>query len=148
MRKTYLILCLGLLFIASLPLTLRAAGEKQMMRRTEEDGLIPIGAPEDYPPGTIKPFAKYKIIVFSDEQGLYAISSECTHMKCTLSFRKDEKIFACPCHGSKFTKEGSLLHGPAKKGLAWFFIGADDSGRIYVDKTVEVREGTKYTFNR
>ena len=48
-----------------------------------------------------------------DFKGLSAI---CTHQGCTVSEIVDGSII-CPCHGSKFTLDGSVEQGPAKKPL-------------------------------
>ncbi|MFH0877778.1 MAG: hypothetical protein V1863_06120 [Candidatus Omnitrophota bacterium] len=40
---------------------------------------VVIGAAKDFPPGTIKALPNNKIIVFSDEDGLLAMSTRCTH---------------------------------------------------------------------
>lgn len=39
----------------------------------------------------------------------------CTHMGCSLNYNKEEKVYECPCHGSRFDKKGNVLNGPAKK---------------------------------
>lgn len=41
----------------------------------------------------------------------------CTHMGCELKWNPNEQSWDCPCHGSRFTKEGKLLDNPAKKPL-------------------------------
>ena len=39
----------------------------------------------------------------------------CTHMGCSLNYNKEEKVYECPCHGSRFDNKGNVLNGPAKK---------------------------------
>lgn len=41
----------------------------------------------------------------------------CAHMGCFLSRNPEESTWDCPCHGSRFTEDGKLIDGPAKKGL-------------------------------
>lgn len=41
----------------------------------------------------------------------------CTHMGCALNWNGEEKTWECPCHGSRFDKEGHLLTEPAQKEL-------------------------------
>ena len=36
-------------------------------------------------------------------------------MGCSLNYNKEEKVYECPCHGSRFDKKGNVLNGPAKK---------------------------------
>ncbi len=44
-------------------------------------------------------------------------TKRCTHLGCKLKWNKNEKIWECPCHGSKFDENGDVLNGPANKGL-------------------------------
>lgn len=37
----------------------------------------------------------------------------CPHLGCALKYNKQEHSWDCPCHGSRFTKEGQLINGPA-----------------------------------
>jgi len=107
---------------------------------------IDAGLLKDFPAGTIKPLPLDKVIIFSDPDGIYAISSRCTHLGCMVIFKNSEGI--CPCHGSKFDKDGVVLKGPARENLAWFLVEAGPGGRLIVDKTKTVPAGTKYRFDK
>lgn len=41
----------------------------------------------------------------------------CPHLGCALKWNKNEHTWDCPCHGSRFTKEGDLINNPAMKDL-------------------------------
>ena len=41
----------------------------------------------------------------------------CPHMGCALKWNPQERSWDCPCHGSRFTKEGKLLDNPATGDL-------------------------------
>jgi nitrite reductase/ring-hydroxylating ferredoxin subunit len=57
--------------------------------------------------------------VFRDRDGtLHAVSLRCTHMGCLLRFNAAERSWDCPCHGSRFDVDGSVLEGPAVAPLA------------------------------
>lgn len=144
MRKIALILFVAILLILSCYQVLRAYSQRPVSQADETKILI--GTLKDFPSGTIKPFLQYKLIVFSDPEGLYAISGRCPHMGCMVSFQKFEAKFTCPCHGSVFNKEGSVSHGPAKEDLPWFLIEKDASEQLVVDKSKIVPAGTKYKF--
>jgi len=47
----------------------------------------------------------------------FAISRTCTHLGCRVSYLEDKRIIECPCHQSRFTPEGKVLAGPAKRDL-------------------------------
>jgi Rieske Fe-S protein len=46
-----------------------------------------------------------------------AVSAECTHHGCLVAFNDTEKTWECPCHGSWFTTDGTILDGPANQPL-------------------------------
>ena len=39
----------------------------------------------------------------------------CSHMGCSLHYNHVENTYDCPCHGSRFETDGTLLDGPARK---------------------------------
>ncbi len=101
-----------------------------------------IGMPDQFPPGTIREFPTQKVIVFSEDAGLHAISTICTHLGCVVG--RHEKGFDCPCHGSKFDSEGRIISGPAPSGLPWLHIEELPSGHLAVDAGDYVPLGTKF----
>lgn len=46
-------------------------------------------------------------------KGLFHPSKRCTHMGCELQWNPNEHTWDCPCHGSRFDKDGDLLDNPA-----------------------------------
>lgn len=46
-----------------------------------------------------------------------SISGTCTHLGCQVSFDHKLEEWICPCHGSRYAKDGQVLHGPAIKPL-------------------------------
>ncbi|PDT83803.1 FAD-dependent oxidoreductase [Sinorhizobium sp. BJ1] len=60
-----------------------------------------------------------KIAVCRDSDGsLNAVSASCTHKGCTVTWNNADRTWDCPCHGSIFASDGSVIHGPASKPLA------------------------------
>ena len=45
-------------------------------------------------------------------------AQNCSHLGCSINFNKDAKTFDCPCHGSRFHLDGTVLHGPAQNPLS------------------------------
>ncbi len=59
-----------------------------------------------------------KLGAYRDLDGkLHAVSLRCTHLGCLLRFNSAERSWDCPCHGSRFDLDGTVLEGPATKPL-------------------------------
>jgi glycine/D-amino acid oxidase-like deaminating enzyme/nitrite reductase/ring-hydroxylating ferredoxin subunit len=60
-----------------------------------------------------------KIAAYRDKAGkLYRRSAVCTHLGCHLHWNSLETCWDCPCHGSHFAPDGSVLNGPAVAPLS------------------------------
>lgn len=59
-----------------------------------------------------------KVAAYRDGDGtLHQRSAACTHSGCHLHWNGTERCWDCPCHGSHFAPDGSVLNGPAVKPL-------------------------------
>lgn len=59
-----------------------------------------------------------RLAVYRDEQGgLHAVSPVCTHLGCHVTFNISEKSWDCPCHGSRFDVDGTVINAPAVNNL-------------------------------
>ena len=60
-----------------------------------------------------------QLAVYKDEAGnLQVLSAACTHKGCIVTWNNADRTWDCPCHGSMFKPDGSVIHGPAKTPLA------------------------------
>jgi glycine/D-amino acid oxidase-like deaminating enzyme/nitrite reductase/ring-hydroxylating ferredoxin subunit len=78
------------------------------------------GAVERITPGTgaVVRAGGGALAVHRDEDGtLHAVSARCTHLGCLVAFNDAERVWECPCHGSRFGVDGTVLHGPAVRPL-------------------------------
>ena len=59
-----------------------------------------------------------QVAVYRDESGeVTKRSAICTHMACTVDWNEAEHTWDCPCHGSRFKPDGSVVAGPAESPL-------------------------------
>ncbi|WP_281658896.1 FAD-dependent oxidoreductase [Halobacillus sp. Cin3] len=55
---------------------------------------------------------------FRDEEGqLHVLDTTCTHLGCEVEWNSAEHSWDCPCHGSRFSYDGSVMEGPADQPL-------------------------------
>jgi glycine/D-amino acid oxidase-like deaminating enzyme/nitrite reductase/ring-hydroxylating ferredoxin subunit len=68
--------------------------------------------------GKVFEIDKAKIAISRDKQGdLHAVSAICTHMGCVVNWNNTDESWDCPCHGSRFSPDGKVLHGAALTDL-------------------------------
>jgi Rieske Fe-S protein len=68
--------------------------------------------------GAVMRIGGQRCAVYRDQDGdLHTVSATCTHLGCTVAFNDAEKTWDCPCHGSRFTPDGTVLQGPATDPL-------------------------------
>jgi Rieske Fe-S protein len=80
------------------------------------------------------------VAIYKEGSGVFAISTVCTHLGCIV--KATDAGFDCPCHGSKFAKDGSVLKGPAPKGLPWLEVKHAGGDNFLIDEGKIVAIGT------
>lgn len=86
---------------------------------------------ESIPPGcgAIQRRGLTKLAVYRDPQGqIHEMSAVCPHMGCIVSWNNAERSWDCPCHGSRFSGTGRVLHGPATCDLKPVEKDEDEKG--------------------
>ncbi|MFZ1770183.1 MAG: Rieske 2Fe-2S domain-containing protein [Caldilinea sp.] len=102
----------------------------------EFGGVFFIG-PESSLPSTDAPpdpntSGKFWLVNTVDE-GPKALYMVCTHLGCLYKWEQANNRFECPCHGSKFTREGLYIEGPAPRSLDTFIVTVIEGGEVAVD---------------
>jgi cytochrome b6-f complex iron-sulfur subunit len=87
-----------------------------------------LGVASNFPVGSQSVIADIPAVIVHSESGFAAISLVCTHLGCTVEPKADG--FACPCHGSLFAKDGSVVRGPAQKALSSLRIEINKDGHL------------------
>ena len=86
--------------------------------------------PTDAPP---QPHVDGKFwLVNTTDEGVRALYMVCTHLGCLYKWEPSTVRFECPCHGSKFSREGYYIEGPAPRSLDTFLV-SEDAGVVVVD---------------
>lgn len=103
----------------------------------EPKTLFKAGYPHEYEIGVVdvRWTKQYGVWLVRTMEGIYALSTICTHLGCTPSWLSGENKFKCPCHGSGYNKQGINIEGPAPRPLERFRITLADDGQILVDKS-------------
>ncbi|MCY4520228.1 MAG: Rieske 2Fe-2S domain-containing protein [Caldilineaceae bacterium] len=74
------------------------------------------------------PLGKFWLI--NTDEGPRALYMVCTHLGCLFKWVDANKRFECPCHGSKFTREGDWIEGPAPRSLDQFVVEVTQDGSV------------------
>ena len=100
------------------------------------------GFPNDYEIGKVDERwkEKYGVWIMRVAEGIYALSTICTHLGCTPNWLSAENKFKCPCHGSGFYKTGINFEGPAPRPLERYRISLAEDGQILIDKSKKFQQ--------
>jgi cytochrome b6-f complex iron-sulfur subunit len=117
-------------------------GLRYLTSQTTEDEfgrVITAGLVGDFPPNTVTAFPNGKFyLARRDDGGFLALHHKCTHLACVVLWREAERQFYCPCHGSRFQPDGTVLNRPASRSLARFPIGFEDN-YVLVDTSTLIK---------
>ena len=108
-------------------------------------GAIPV-SPEDgrvylrflHHPSLLEPGGSLRIrpegdstpvyVLALDDDEFAAVSPICTHQGCTVDIAGRHLV--CPCHGSTYERDGTVVRGPAPQSLHRFPVERTDAGLI------------------
>lgn len=85
------------------PVTLRLSEYPELLA---EDGAIQLRVDQVAVPITIARVADREYV---------ALLPICTHLGCAV--KKERSFFRCPCHGSTYSLDGTVVRGPAEESL-------------------------------
>jgi Rieske Fe-S protein len=85
--------------------TKRRPGEHEVERLAPGEGIVArIGG-------------KHYAVSRRDDGELRTLSARCTHLGCIVAWNAADRAWECPCHGSRYAADGTLVQGPATKDL-------------------------------
>jgi glycine/D-amino acid oxidase-like deaminating enzyme/nitrite reductase/ring-hydroxylating ferredoxin subunit len=68
--------------------------------------------------GKVLEYEGQQAAVYRNPNGAVTVrSAVCTHMGCLVDWNQAEQTWDCPCHGSRFKPDGSVIAGPAETPL-------------------------------
>ena len=95
----------------------------------EFGGAFIVGPTSALPPTDAPPqpntSGKFWLVNTTDE-GPKALYMVCTHLGCLYKWAPSNNRFECPCHGSKFSREGFYIEGPAPRSLDQFVLTTEN----------------------
>jgi cytochrome b6-f complex iron-sulfur subunit len=111
----------------------------------EASPIIKAGKPEQFPPDSVTLDPQNGIYLVNGPKGYYALGAICTHLGCLTAWKPELDLIACPCHGSRFNRDGIKVAGPAPQPLPWLKVWLSDDGYLMVDRssTLTVQEFLK-----
>ena len=110
----------------------------------EPSPVVSVGKPEHFPLGTVTLDTRFSIFIVRLQEGFYALSAVCTHLGCLSAWKPETGTIACPCHGTAFRRDGTVMAGPAPQPLPWLKLWLNDDGNLMVDRSTTVAAHSEY----
>ena len=102
-----------------------------------EVSSVDVGKLSDLPKdsGQIIKFGSRPVIVIRTKTGdVRAFSATCTHLGCTVQYRKDLGIIWCACHNGKYDLNGHNISGPPPRPLTEYRV-IERGEEVFVSKS-------------
>jgi cytochrome b6-f complex iron-sulfur subunit len=101
----------------------------------EASPIVKAGKPDQFQPESVTLDPQSAIYIINSPKGFYALGAICTHLGCLTAWKPDLDLIACPCHGSRFNRDGIKVAGPAPQPLPWLKVWLADDGYLMVDRS-------------
>lgn len=84
--------------------------------------------------GKIIKFGNKPVILIRKQNGDFsALSAVCTHLECTVQYRKDWGVIWCACHNGKYNLNGKNISGPPPRPLTPYKVILKN-GDVFISK--------------
>jgi len=111
------LISVSILEVATVLIAFLTSGGRKSAKMMKAE-LKVLGRLEDIPNGSVTAFRSDKLyLVRMTDGGLLALSLQCTHLGCAITWNKDSGEFDCPCHASSFSMGGEVISPPAPRAL-------------------------------
>lgn len=91
----------------------------------EFGGRFVVGKVEDFEDGSVTTIRDGKFFLVRQGDEFKALYQVCTHLGCLV--RQADDGFSCPCHGTKYAQDGTLIASPAARDMDEFAVEVVDS---------------------
>ncbi len=109
---------------------------KPPKNKSIEVSSVKVGKLEDIPPDSSLNFRfgnSSAILIRTSSGELKAFDARCTHLDCTVQYRKDMGIIWCACHNGKYDINGRNIAGPPPRPLNSYKVVVQND-EVYVSK--------------
>lgn len=97
------------------------------------ESIVTAGPLAQFAPGTVTAIPNGRFYLARLVDGTFlALSRTCTHLGCSVLWNEEKGRFVCPCHGSAFELNGTVITPPAPRPLDTFPVRIEN-GIIKVD---------------
>ena len=103
----------------------------------EQVKSVTVGKEEDFAPGsgTIFRFGNKPGILVRTKEGTFrAFTATCTHLDCTVQYKKEAGVIWCACHNGQYDLTGRNIAGPPPRPLDPFEVTVK-GGHVVVFKS-------------
>lgn len=107
-------------------------------RSSESSEWVDAGPAEDIQAGGFKTIMHATgvpvVVVRRSDEEFVALEKTCPHLGCMVDLEHGEML--CPCHGAKFTLDGTRIAGPSPRDLKLYKVEIRPDGHVFVGKEV------------
>jgi cytochrome b6-f complex iron-sulfur subunit len=112
------------------------ATARALPRAGESGGVFYMGPLDEAPAPDTEPISQPagRFWLLNSGGGLLGLHKACTHLDCLCDWDDQNRQFVCPCHGSRFAQDGTVLSGPATRSLDRFVVViAEPNGEVVAE---------------
>lgn len=93
--------------------------------------IFDLGPVENLPRDALLNITEAQAVIRPTPEGFEAYSLVCPHLGCLVEPSKDG--YYCPCHGSRFELDGTVVKGPASDPMSKLELRISEEGHLLLD---------------